>query len=359
MHAALAARRASSRSPRSLSDSALATRRAEARPRCARRESIRSRTPSPAWSRAPRLTERGGPHGSPAACRAAGRREGDVPRPRRPGRPDPAARRPRGLGDESFEQLKKQVDLGDLIGVDGTPLRTDAGSPPCSSRLDPAGQGAAAAAGEVPRGPGHRAALPPARAGPDGQRGVPRGLPHPRAADLRHPRASSTTRVSRGRDAGPAAALRRRGGAAVHDALQRARPDDVPAHRHGALPQALHRRRFRARLRDRQELPQRGAVAQAHPRVHDARVLRGLRGLQGRRGVASSACWLPSTPSIGRRATSSPVAAGQVRRRRSRPPRGRHHGPPVARRAPGRRRRRRPRGARARIRPGRCWSITC
>ena len=42
------------------------------------------------------------------------------------------------------------------------------------------------------------------------------------------------------------------------------------------------RRRPRARLRDRQELPQRGALAQAQPRVHDDRVLRGLRRLHGR-----------------------------------------------------------------------------
>ena len=54
----------------------------------------------------------------------------------------------------------------------------------------------------------------------------------------------------------------------------------------------LHRRRPRARLRDRQELPQRGHLLQAQPRVHDARVVRGLRGLRGRhaprRGAAAA-----------------------------------------------------------------------
>ena len=45
----------------------------------------------------------------------------------------------------------------------------------------------------------------------------------------------------------------------------------------------LHRRRPRARLRDRQELPQRGRLLQAQPRVHRARVVRGLRGLRRRR----------------------------------------------------------------------------
>ncbi len=45
----------------------------------------------------------------------------------------------------------------------------------------------------------------------------------------------------------------------------------------------------RARVRDRQGLPQRGRLAQAQPRVHDARVVRGLRGLQRHRGQAGGA----------------------------------------------------------------------
>ena len=60
---------------------------------------------------------------------------------------------------------------------------------------------------------------------------------------------------------------------------QRARPDALPADRDRALPQAPDRRRPRARLRDRQGLPQRGRLVQAQPRVHDARVVRGLRRL--------------------------------------------------------------------------------
>ena len=60
---------------------------------------------------------------------------------------------------------------------------------------------------------------------------------------------------------------------------QRARSDALPADRHRALPQAADRRGARARLRARQGLPQRGRVVQAQPRVHDARVVRGLRRL--------------------------------------------------------------------------------
>ena len=62
-----------------------------------------------------------------------------------------------------------------------------------------------------------------------------------------------------------------------HNALDR---DALPAHRHRAVPQAADRRRPRAGLRDRQGLPQRGPVAQAQPRVHDARALPGLRRLR-------------------------------------------------------------------------------
>ena len=101
--------------------------------------------------------------------------------------------------------------------------------------------------------------------------------------------------LHRGRDAGPAAALRRGAGAAVHHAPQRAGPHAVPAHRHRAVPQALHRRRPGARLRAGQGLPQRGRLVQAQPRVHDARVVRGLRGLQ-RRGATAWRSWSRASP---------------------------------------------------------------
>ena len=97
------------------------------------------------------------------------------------------------------------------------------------------------------------------------------------------------TRLHRGRDAGAAADLRRRTGAAVHHPSQRPRPRPLPADRHRALPQALHRRRHRSRLRARQGLPQRGHLAQAQPRVHDARVVRGVRRLRGQRRAARAA----------------------------------------------------------------------
>ena len=53
----------------------------------------------------------------------------------------------------------------------------------------------------------------------------------------------------------------------------------LPPHRDRALPQAPDRRRARARVRDRQGLPQRERLLQAPARVHDARVVRGVRRL--------------------------------------------------------------------------------
>ena len=108
------------------------------------------------------------------------------------------------------------LDLGDLVGVDGARLPLPRGE--LSLRVEDferARQVPAPAAGQVPRPAGRRDALPPPRARPDRQRGgarrcssrarrsITRGAPLPRRRGLR-----------RGRDAGPAAALRRRAGAA-------------------------------------------------------------------------------------------------------------------------------------------------
>ena len=68
-------------------------------------------------------------------------------------------------------------------------------------------------------------------------------------------------------------------GAAVRHPLQRPAHRRVPAHRDRALPEAVRGRRARARLRDRADLPQRGALAASQPGVHDARALPGLRRL--------------------------------------------------------------------------------
>ena len=58
---------------------------------------------------------------------------------------------------------------------------------------------------------------------------------------------------------------------------QRARHGPLPAHRPRALPEAARGGRLRARVRDQPQLPQRGHLDAAQPRVHDARVLPGVR----------------------------------------------------------------------------------
>ena len=75
-----------------------------------------------------------------------------------------------------------------------------------------------------------------------------------------HPRFLRRARLPRGRDADDAAGRRRRRGAAVRHASQRARHGPLPAHRSRALPQAPAGRRLRSRLRDQPHLPQRGRL---------------------------------------------------------------------------------------------------
>ena len=94
-----------------------------------------------------------------------------------------------------------------------------------------------------------------------------------------HPALPRRSRLPRGRDAGDAADRRRRDGAAVRHAPQRARHGPVPAHRAGAVPEAALGRRDGQGVRGRAQLPERGDLDAAQPRVHDARVLPGVRGL--------------------------------------------------------------------------------
>ena len=109
------------------------------------------------------------------------------------------------------------------------------------------------------------------------------------------------------------------GGAAarpVQDPPQRARPPPLPADRDRALPEAGDRRRLRGRLRARQVLPQRGHVAPAQPRVHDARVVRQRRRLPRRDGLRRG-------PRRRRRRAGDGDDEGRVRGQRrstSRPP---------------------------------------
>jgi hypothetical protein len=123
-------------------------------------------------------------------------------------------------------------------------------------------------------------------------------------------------RLPRGRDADDAADPRRRGGAPVRHPPQRARHGPVPAHRARAVPQAPGGRRLRARLRDQPQLPQRGAVHAAQPRVHHARALPGLCGLPRpdgpHRGAAARLAGRCSAPPRPTRGTPS-ISAGRFR----------------------------------------------
>ena len=208
------------------------------------------------------------------------------------------------------------LDLGDIVGVDGAAFKSRRGE--LTLRVTGwtvACQEPAPAAGQVPRPRGRRDALPPSRAGPDRQ---PRGagaLPPARAGDRRDPALAGRARVRRGRDPRPSADLRRRPGPPVRHASQRPRPRFLSADRNRALPQALHRRRHRPRLRAGQGLPQRGHLVQAQPRVHDARVVRGLRRLRRRRRAArATGLARRASPFSGPRRSSATAPRSSSRR---------------------------------------------
>ena len=179
-------------------------------------------------------------------------------------------------------------------------------------------------------------------------------------------------RLPRGRDADPAAALRRRRGAPLHHLPQRAGPDLLPADRRRALPEAAARRRVRARLRDLQGLPERGDRQQPLARVHDARVLRGLRRLRDddgdgravdRRTVALQVFGGPSSPT-GQRDRRHPALARArpCARRSSTAPGSTMPRTPTSRPAgggPRRRRRRRERAPSGRGSSTSCSSSSC
>ncbi len=168
-------------------------------------------------------------------------------------------------------------------GVQGTIMRSRRGELSLApGQLRGAGQVAAPAARQAPRPRRRGNALPPARAGADVKRRCAPAVRGSRADCVGGARASGSARLHRGRDPRAATALRRRVGAPLHHAPQRPGPQAVSAHRHRAVSQALHRRRPGARIRARQGLPQRGHQHQAQPRVHDGRVVRGLRRLPRR-----------------------------------------------------------------------------
>ena len=85
-------------------------------------------------------------------------------------------------------------------------------------------------------------ALPPALRRPVHEPRGARDVPAPRASGRRDARVPRRARLPRGRDAGAAAALRRRVRAPVRDPPQRARHGPLPAHLERALPQAPDRR---------------------------------------------------------------------------------------------------------------------
>ena len=188
------------------------------------------------------------------------------------------------VGDDEFAAVKA-LDLGDWVGVDGTVMTTRKG--------------------ELSVKPERVTLLSKAiRPMPDKWHGLSDvdtrfrqryadlivndearrnfEIRHETVASFR--RTLADARVHRGRDAGAAPRGRRRPRPTVHDPPQHARHAPVPADRRRVVPEAADRRRDGAGLRDRPDLPQRGRVDPAQPRVHDDGAVPGVRRLERRHG---------------------------------------------------------------------------
>ena len=221
------------------------SRSSPSRPRSGRDRTTRSRTGSrrpharsPTSARAPRGAR--GRRGSRATTLPPGRArhgaarpgQGRVPRPRGPLGAPAAAGRARRARRGALRARVRTSTLGDVVGVEGEAVAAAAASCRCSSTSASCWR---RACGRCPTSstasPTSRRATASATSTCWSTREVAREFAAARARGHRAPPLPRRARLPRGRDAGAAAALRRRAGAAVHHAPQRARPRPLPAHR--------------------------------------------------------------------------------------------------------------------------------
>jgi len=177
------------------------------------------------------------------------------------------------VGEQAYGLLEL-VDRGDFLGVAGHVMRTRKGELSVQAReLTFLSKALLPPPEEMARAGRRGGALPPALPRPHGQS---RGAPHlrrPQPDRGGDPPLHGRAGLHRGRDADDAAHRGRRGGPTLRHPPQRARHRPLPAHRARAVPQAPGGRRPREGVRDQPELPQRGDLGHAQPRVHDAGVL--------------------------------------------------------------------------------------
>ena len=183
------------------------------------------------------------------------------------------------VGERDY-QLFKLLDIGDIIGVEGYLFRTRTGELSLHvEKLEFLSKTLLAMPEKWHGLEDVEIALPPALSGSDRQSRSAQDLRDARQDHLVAAPPAGSARLHRSGNADDAAALRRRGGAALRDASQYARYRSLPAHRAGALSEAAGRGRPGARLRDQSQLPQRRALDAPQPRIHHAGVLPGVHRL--------------------------------------------------------------------------------
>ena len=183
----------------------------------------------------------------------------------------------------------KLLDVGDLVGVAAVSSGRDERADGVGSTVGVSGQVLRTAAGEMARAHRRGDPLQAALPRPHREPGLAEGLRDPQPCHPRHSPVPRRARLPGGRDADDATGGGRRARPALRHAPQRARPAAVPAGGAGALPEAAHGRRDGAGLRDQPQLPNEGISTAPQPRVHDARVLRGLQRLPEADGVDEGA----------------------------------------------------------------------
>ena len=176
--------------------------------------------------------------------------------------------------------LFQEVDLGDIIGATGRVGTTRKGELSVFvQRWAMLTKALRPLAREVGGPAGSRSAATSPVSASDQRRSPPPGVPGARGGAQDDAPGARRTWVRRVRGADAADDRGRRERPAVHDASPRARHPVEAADQPGAVSEADARRRCRAGLRARPQLPQRGHRPRSQPRVHDARGLPGLRRL--------------------------------------------------------------------------------
>ena len=185
-----------------------------------------------------------------------------------------------GVGKESLDAWKADVDLGDIVFVHGEVISSRRGELVCACRFLANHLKGPAATSRRAQGAQRGVAGAAALRRSDRASGGSHHCPPTDCGRSRGAFGIRATRLSRSGNADAADPRGRCRRAAIRDALQCPRRRSVPAHRTGVVPETVLGRWFREGLRDESELSKRRRGFHAFTGIRDARDLSGLRHLR-------------------------------------------------------------------------------